>query len=264
MIITTVKENSTIRNRMKALGSLAAAGVLVVGLAGCASDSDDNNNVPNIEPPAGSTSLDVTGGTTAITLDSAFTESVDLLGIDLGFSGSTSMDGDTITIPVTDGELALSEDKSDATGVLEHDGAVITFSSGDTTLTLSELSIDLGTGEVWGEAEVTGGGSVMEDGDVTDEDGVAEGGEDSEADDSDAEDEDRVLLFLLDTSSMGDVVWKDGTLKLSDVSVALSPDTTALINTTFPGVDSLMVATVAGTTDITVTAVEGDDMDSDG
>jgi len=247
------------RNSFKALSGIAAASVLVIGLAGCTSEPDVEDTPDVTTPPAGATSLSVDGGSTDVLIDMSFDEMLSSMGIEFGISGNTAMNEGIVSIPVTGGELFLSEDGSEVTGEIAHEGSGITFAADGTMLEISDLSIDTESGEVWGEVETDGASEdVIEDGDVTDDDGVVEGGDDAEGNDGDTGDEDRVLIFTLDMTNMEDVVWENGVLTLNGSNVMLSADTAALLSTTFPGTDAIMADTVIGEVDVMVNATEED------
>ncbi|MGY5884564.1 hypothetical protein [Modestobacter lacusdianchii] len=216
----------------------AAALTAVVGLSACSSSDGDtaqaadtsSSSVSYGRPEPVATVPAIPGGTTAVALDTGFTDALTQLGLTPGTVGGATLDGatGTVTFPLTGGEVTLYDRESGyrpwVQGTLFHEGSGLSLTAGDTTVELTDFTIDPGKpARLFGNVSVNGELAVPS-----------------------------APLFNLDGSTLNPPTTEaDGSAVLQGTTVKLSAEAAELLNTTF-GTDALAGEFVIGTATITV------------
>jgi hypothetical protein len=144
------------------LVALASAAFLSVGVAACSDDSgSDNSSSSSKSAPKPVASLDeVTGTSTAIKLDTGFTDALTTLGLTPGVTGDAQLTDDgSLVFPITGGNVTVfkpGEVSPYVIGQLQHVNSGLTLTAGDTVVKLSNLNVDPGVSRVYGDVEVNG------------------------------------------------------------------------------------------------------------
>jgi hypothetical protein len=198
--------------------SIAAAGLLVGGLAACSSSSSDASSSSPATSSAAATPAGpiatipaLKGKDTAVALDSGFTDALKTLGLTAGVTGDATLVDGSLHFPITGGNVEYYDPNAKpkvrpyVTGEIDHDGSGITLTGGKTVVGLSDFKIDPGTSRLTG--------TVTANGDVVGKD---------------------VYIFNLDGSTLKPLAKDaDGNAVLQGTRVLVSPDAAALLNKTF-------------------------------
>jgi hypothetical protein len=202
--------------------SIAAAGLLVGGLAACSSTSTDassssassSSTASSVAAtPAGpiATISALKGKDTAVALDSGFTDALKTLGLTAGVTGDATLTDGSLHFPITGGNVEYYDPNAKpkvrpyVTGEIDHDGSGITLTGGKTVVGLSDFKIDPGTSRLTGTVKANGK-LVAND----------------------------VYIFNLDGSTLKPLSKDaDGNAVLQGTRVLVSPDAAALLNKTF-------------------------------
>jgi hypothetical protein len=200
--------------------SIAAAGLLVGGLAACSSTSSTDassssaSSTPSVAAtPAGpiATIAALKGKDTAVALDSGFTDALKTLGLTAGVTGTATLTDGSLHFPITGGNVEYFDPNAKpkvrpyVTGEIDHDGSGITLTAGKTVVGLSDFKIDPGTSRLTGTVKANGK-LVAND----------------------------VYIFNLDGSTLKPLSKdSDGNAVLQGTRVLVSPDAAALLNKTF-------------------------------
>ena len=213
--------------------SLAAASLLVGGLAACSTPAAESPapSAPTVEAdPTPIASIPaISGVDTQVALDSGFLDALTSLGLTPGVTGTATLDGTTLHFPITGGNVDYYDPKEDyrpyVQGSIEHDGSGITLTAGDIVVGLSDFRIDPGTSQLFGTVTANG----------------EEVGKD-------------VYIFNLDGSTLKPLQQDaDGNAVLEGTTVLISPDAAGLLNSTF-GTDAVTDKLVVGIAKITAKA----------
>ena len=151
-----------------ALG-FASAGMLIAGLAACSTTpaSTDSSSAPETSssadaspvPLASIPSLD-NGVDTAVLLDADFAAALTSLGLTPGTVGSATLVDGSLIFPITGGNVDYYDPEEDyrpfVQGTLEHEGSGFSLTAGETTVELTNFTIDPGTSELFGDVAVNG------------------------------------------------------------------------------------------------------------
>ncbi|AMM18906.1 hypothetical protein AX769_07535 [Frondihabitans sp. PAMC 28766] len=152
------------RKISKAGISFAAAAVLVAGVAGVGvtqanAASTHLAAAKSIPAPAAAVPA-VLGGTTGVALDSNFLAALKSLKLTPSVYGTAKLTGSDITFPITGGSVVYWSPKSNyrpyVQGILEHDGSGLTLTSGATSVTLADFTINPGNSLLYGDVSVNG------------------------------------------------------------------------------------------------------------
>jgi hypothetical protein len=219
-------------------GFVAAAALsAVVGLSACSGNetataqaADTSSSASYGRPAPVATVPAIPGGTTAVALDSGFTDALTQLGLTPGTVGGATLDGatGTITFPITGGEVTLYDRESGyrpwVQGTVFHEGSGLSLTAGGTTVELTDFTIDPGKpARLFGNVSVNGRLAAPS-----------------------------APLFDLDGSTLTPPTTDaDGSAVLDGTTVELSEEAAALLNQTF-GTDALAGGFVIGTATITV------------
>jgi len=228
------------RKFYKVTVGIAAATLLVGGLAACSTSTDSGSGTSS--SPSASEEADPTplasipaldGVDTQVTLDAGFVEALTSLGLTPGVTGTATLDAATGTLafPITGGNVDYYDPAEDyrpyVQGEIDHDGSGITLTAGDTVVGLSDFKIDPGTSRLTGT--------------------VTANGEEVGTD---------IYIFNLDGSTLKPLETDaDGNAVLEGTTVYVSPDAADLLNKTF-GTDAVTDQLVVGIAKITAKAAE--------
>jgi hypothetical protein len=149
-----------LRSKLIALAGVAA---LSVGVTACGSDSDSSasgSSSSSSSAPKPVASLDAVSGTsTAIKLDTGFTDALTTLGLTPGVTGDGQLTDGSLVFPITGGNVTVfkkGEVSPYVIGQLQHVTSGLTLSAGGTTVKLSNFNVDPGVSRVYGDVEVNG------------------------------------------------------------------------------------------------------------
>ena len=216
----------------------AAALSAVIGLSACGSNDVDtaaaadtsSSSASYGRPAPVATVAAIPGGSTAVALDTGFTDALTTLGLTPGTVGGATLDGatGTISFPMTGGEVTLYDRESGyrpwVQGTLFHEGSGLSLTAGATTVELTDFTIDPGKpARLFGNVSVNGTLAAAS-----------------------------APLFNLDGSTLNPPTMDaDGSAVLQGTTVKLSDEAAALLNSTF-GTDALAGGFVIGVATITV------------
>ncbi|GAB3607413.1 hypothetical protein GCM10027413_28220 [Conyzicola nivalis] len=228
------------RKFYKVTVGMAAATLLVGGLAACSTSTESSSN--DETSPSASEEADPTplasipaldGVDTQVTLDAGFVEALTSLNLTPGVTGTATLDAATGTLafPITGGNVDYYDPELDyrpyVQGEIDHMGSGITLTGGDTVVGLSDFKIDPGTSRLTGT--------------------VTANGEEVGTD---------VFIFNLDGTTLNPLAEDaDGNAVLEGTTVLVSSDAAALLNETF-GTDAVTDELVVGIAKITAKAAE--------
>lgn len=192
---------------------LAAGAVFGLGACGAASSphlTPAADQVTHTAPAPTAVVKAVSGGSSAVALDPGFTGALQQLGLTPGTVGSASLNGGSISFPITGGTVTLY-DKSTGyrpfvQGVLLHEGSGLSLTAGGTTVQLTNFTIDPGApARLFGDVSVNGQLAAPS-----------------------------APLFDLDGSTLKPITTNsDGAAVLTGTRVLISPEAAALLDKTF-------------------------------
>jgi hypothetical protein len=204
---------------------LVAAMALALGAAACGSDDDEQQSQTRPDPVAQVDQL--SGRSTAVTLDAGFVEALASLELTPGPIGDAAISkAGVASFPITGGNVTYYEPGSVSPfvqGEIDHAGAGLSLEGGGKRVELTDFVVDPGASVLTGTVSV--------DGEVAAEDAP---------------------LFFLDGRTLNPLaVNDDGTAVLEGTTVKLKAEAAELLNTTF-GVDALEEGLVIGVAKITI------------
>ena len=163
MITPTNRNRSTTRTGKKVLAGLAGFALLSVPLAACGSDdgesSSSSSSAGSIEYLAQVPDLSANGGMTQVKLDPGFLKALTALKVAPSPFEDAKLDGDTITFPITGGNVGLFEPGSTpdyVVGQVQHEGSGLNLEAGGTTVTVGNFNVDPVASLVYGDVAVDG------------------------------------------------------------------------------------------------------------
>lgn len=148
----------------KATVGIAAAGLLVAGIAGVSATSA----IAAPEKAAASTSIpgpvaavpELKGGNTAVALDSGFTDALTSLGLTPGVTGTATLTDGSVHFPITGGNVVYWSPKGNyrpyVQGLIQHDGSGLSLTAGSTVVGLSNFTVNPGSSKLYGDVDVNG------------------------------------------------------------------------------------------------------------
>jgi hypothetical protein len=212
---------------LSAVLGLSACGATGSDTAQAADNSSSSSHISTPKPVAVVPA--VPGGTTAVALDTGFTDALTQLGLTPGVIGGATLDGatGTVTFPITGGTVTLYDRATGyrpwVQGVLFHEGSGLSLTAGATTVQLTDFTIDPGKpARLFGNVSVNGQLAAAS-----------------------------APLFNLDGSTLNPPTMDaNGSAVLQGTTVKLSPEAAALLNQTF-STDALAGGFVVGVATIT-------------
>ena len=205
---------------------ILAAAALALGVAACGSDDESSSTPTRPDPVAQVDQL--SGRTTAVTLDAGFVEALTSLKLTPGPLGDASISkAGVASFPITGGNVTYYEPGSVSPyvqGEIDHAGAGLSLEGGGKRVELTDFVVDPGASVLTGKVTV--------DGEVAAE---------------------SAPLFFLDGRTLNplEVNEGNGTAVLEGTTVKLKAEAAELLNTTF-GVDALQEGLVIGVAKITI------------
>lgn len=201
-----------------------AAGLvlLAVPLAAC---SDDAEGSTSSKPEPVAVVEDVKGKTTAVKLDSGFTDALSTLGLEAGVVGTAKLTDGSLVFPISGGNVSVFEPGSVpnyVVGQLQHEGSGFTLTAGDTEVTIGNLNVDPGVSRVYGDVLLNGEPVVSS-----------------------------VYIFRLDGRTLQPLASDGSTAVLEGTKVFVSDVAAGLLNDTF-GTDAVTDELLVGVAKITV------------
>ncbi|MFP7761129.1 hypothetical protein [Marisediminicola sp. LYQ134] len=227
------------RKFYKSTLGIAAAALLVGGLAACSTDAAeepaddaDTSEEATVDPEPLASIPELDGVDTQVTLDAGFVEALESLGLTPGTLGDATLsDEGVLAFPITGGNVDYYDPEEDyrpyVQGSIEHDGSGISLTAGDTVVELTDFRIDPGTSQLFGT--VTANGEAVGD---------------------------DIFIFNLDGTTLNPLTEDaDGNAVLEGTTVLISEDAAPLLNDTF-GTDAVTDELVVGIAQITASAAE--------
>lgn len=184
----------------KILTLLAGGALLTAAVAACSSDSKDTKAVASIPT--------LSGKSTSVALDTGFVNALTQLKLKPGLVGKASMQGTTVTFPITGGHVTVYK-KGQVTpyvqGKINHSGSGLSLTGGSTKVTLQNFVVHPGN-----NSNLTG--DVLVNGKS-----AAKGAK----------------LFDLDGSTLKPITIDNGVATLTGTRVLMSSDAASLLDKTF-------------------------------
>jgi hypothetical protein len=212
------RTSSTVRR----IAGVTAAALLALPLAACSS-GDDKSSDSKPEPVAAVT--DLSGQSTAVTLDPGFVKALTSLQLAPGVVGDATLANGAVSFPITGGDVTYYKPGSVSpyvTGKIDHDGSGLSLTAGSTEVDLTNFVVDPGTSRVAGDVSVNGKSA-------------AEG----------------ATIFNLDGRTLKPLQTEGNTAVLEGTKVQISADAAALLNKTFK-TDAVKQGLLVGIAKITI------------
>ena len=205
---------------------LLAVAALSFGVAACGDDDEQSSTSTTTPDPVAQVDQ-LSGRTTAVTLDAGFVEALTSLKLTPGPLGAASISNAGVaSFPITGGNVTYDEPGSVSPyvqGEIDHDGAGLSLEGGGKRVELTDFVVDPGASVLTG--------TVTVDGEVAAE---------------------SAPLFFLDGRTLNPLEVNDnGTAVLEGTTVKLKAEAADLLNQTF-GVDALTEGLVIGVAKITI------------
>jgi hypothetical protein len=230
--MTNTRFSSTLFTRT--IPAFAAAGALALGVSACGSDDSDSSAAATSTTTQAASAApaaevkDVSGGTTAVTLDAGFVEALTTLKVTPGPVGDAKISAQGVaSFPVTGGEVTYYKPGTVSPfvqGELDHDGSGLSLTAGGKKVELTDFKIDPGASVLTGKVSVNGEVAA-----------------------------ESAPLFFLDGRTLEPLRLASGGSKaiLEGTTVKLKQEAAELLNTTF-GIKDLEGGLVIGVAKITV------------
>ena len=147
----------------KYFAGIALAAVAALPLAACSStdsassSSSSSSDVKIAKPIARINAL--SGDTTAVLLDTGFTDALTSLGLTPGVVGEGDLVDGSLVFPITGGNVTVfdkTEAKPYVIGQVQHEGSGFSLEAGDTKVEITNLNVDPGVSRVYGDVAVNG------------------------------------------------------------------------------------------------------------
>jgi len=224
---------STIATKKLMIAGVALSAVLGLGAcsSGDATASDSSSSSSSTEfgrpEPVASLAAIPAGGSTAVALDADFVAALGTLGLTPGVVGDATLTDGSVAFPITGGTVTLFDKDSGyrpyVQGTLLHQNSGLSFTAGETTVEITNFTVDPGTpARLFGDVAVNGEQAVAS-----------------------------APLFDLDGSTLNPPAMEAGNAVLQGTEVKLSPEAAELLNQTF-GTDALAGGLLIGVATITV------------
>ena len=225
---------STIATKKLMIAGVALSAVLGLGAcsSGDATASDSSSSSSSSAEfgrpePVASLAAIPAGGSTAVALDADFVAALGTLGLTPGVVGDATLTDGSVAFPITGGTVTLFDKDSGyrpyVQGTLLHQNSGLSFTAGETTVEITNFTVDPGTpARLFGDVAVNGEQAVAS-----------------------------APLFDLDGSTLNPPAMEAGNAVLQGTEVKLSPEAAELLNQTF-GTDALAGGLLIGVATITV------------
>lgn len=151
----------------KALAGLAGLALLAAPLAACGSENDNSSgssgssssSTSSIQYLAQVKDLSQYGGTTQVKLDPGFLQALTTLKVAPSPYADATLDGDTITFPITGGNVGLFKPGTTpdyVVGQVQHENSGLNLEAGGKTVTVGDFNVDPVASLVYGDVLVDG------------------------------------------------------------------------------------------------------------
>jgi len=146
------------------LVAVASIGIVAFGVTACGDDSDSsssNDSSSSAKAPKPVAAIDaVSGKSTAIALDTGFTDALTALKLTPGVTGGAELTSEgSLVFPITGGNVTVfkpGQVSPYVIGQLQHVDSGLTLTAGDTVVKLSNFNVDPGVSRVYGDVYVNG------------------------------------------------------------------------------------------------------------
>ena len=153
---------STNRSR-KYFAGIALAAVATFPLAACSSSDDStsassSSSETKIAKPVARINA-LSGDTTAVKLDTGFTDALTSLKLTPGVVGDGELTDGSLVFPITGGNVTVfdkTEAKPYVIGQIQHEGSGFSLEAGGTKVDITNLNVDPGASRVYGDVAVNG------------------------------------------------------------------------------------------------------------
>lgn len=219
---------SSIIASKKMFAGIALVAVAAFPLAACSSSdsagSSSSETKTSVAKPVARINA-LSGESTAIALDSGFTDALGTLGLTPGVTGDAKLESGSLIFPITGGNVTYFKPgtvKPYVIGQIQHEGSGLSLKAGDTTVELTNFNVDPGISRVYGDVAVNGKKVV-----------------------------DSAFLFQLRGATLKPLQTEGDTAILEGTKVFISPVAAGLLNDTFK-TDAVTDALLVGVAKITV------------
>lgn len=220
---------TSIRSSKKLFAGIALAAVAALPLAACSSSdsagsSSSSETKTSVAKPVARINA-LSGDSTAIALDTGFTDALSSLGLEPGVTGDAELTDGSLIFPISGGNVTYFKPgtaKPYVIGQIQHEGSGLSLKAGDTTVELTNFNVDPGISRVYGDVSVNGEKVV-----------------------------DSAFLFQLRGATLKPLQTEGDTAILEGTKVFISPVAAELLNDTFK-TDAVTDALLVGVAKITV------------
>ncbi|RNL60204.1 hypothetical protein [Arthrobacter oryzae] len=223
------------RTSLKTFLGVAAAGSLMFSLAACspaestatAAPAASSSSSAAAEMPKPLASIPaLTGVSTAVKLDASFAAALETLKLTPGTVGTAELTDGSLVFPITGGKVDYYDPAKDyrpyVQGLISHAGSGFSLTAGETTVDLTNFTIDPGTSKLYGDVAVNGKTAVKQ-----------------------------AYIFNLDGSTLKPLQAAGDTAVLEGTRVLISDTAAGLLNKTF-NTDAVKADMLVGIAKITV------------
>jgi hypothetical protein len=212
----------------RGLAAFAMAALVATPLAACSSSDSDSSSASSSSKsaPKPVASIDsLQGETTAIALDTGFTDALTTLKLTPGVVGDAKLEDGSLIFPITGGNVTVfkpGEVSPYVIGQIQHEGSGLSLTAGDTKVELTNFNVDPGVSRVYGDVLVNGKVAASS-----------------------------AFLFQLDGRTLEPLKTEGNDAVLTGTKVEISEDAAPLLNQTFK-TDAVKPGLLVGIATITV------------
>lgn len=153
---------SNFKNR-KLFAGIAVAAVAALPLTECSSTSDNGGSASSSASagaPKAVAEVDaLTGESTAIALDTGFTDALASLGLTSGVLGGAELTDGSLIFPITGGNVTYFKPGTVSPyviGQVQHENSGLSLTAGDAVVELTNFNVDPGSSGIYGDVAVNG------------------------------------------------------------------------------------------------------------
>lgn len=151
---------SYITSRRKHLAGVAGLILLAFPLAACGDDGGGEEESSSVSAPKPVAVIDeLTGESTAVKLDTGFTDALGTLGLTPGVFGDAELVDGSLIFPITGGNVSVfkqGEVPNYVVGQIQHEESGLTLTAGGTEVAIGNFNVDPGVSKVYGDVAVNG------------------------------------------------------------------------------------------------------------
>ncbi|MEJ7833929.1 MAG: hypothetical protein WKF79_13500 [Nocardioides sp.] len=145
--------------RRKHLAGVAGLILLAFPLAACGDDDGGSEGGSDSAPQALAAIPALKGETTAVKLDTGFTDALGTLKLTPGVFGTAKLTDGSLVFPITGGNVSVytpGEVENYVVGQIQHEGSGFTLTAGGTEVAIGNFNVDPGISKVYGDVSVNG------------------------------------------------------------------------------------------------------------